>query len=35
MPLPDKVAQDQQFSVEPTSADEFATEWSAAVGDSS
>jgi hypothetical protein len=32
MPLPDEIAQDAEFSVEPTSAEDFEAEWSAAVG---
>ena len=33
MPLPEDIAQDPQFSVEPTSADDFESEWRAAGGE--
>jgi hypothetical protein len=32
MPLPDEIAHDAEFSVEPTNAEGFEAEWSAAVG---
>ncbi len=33
MPLPDEIAQDPEFSVEPTSAEDFEAEWCAVVGE--
>lgn len=34
MPLPEEIAQDPEFSVEPITASEFDEEWKSAVGES-